>query len=197
MSTIFLEITMNMLTKINDLRKKHIQKKAKARQKQHESRKNGLIWHYTVGLRLNYILKDRCIRPATDAVPIGERPAVWFSANQLWEETANMAILVDEFGNMRRRSKVETHNNGGGGVRIGVAPETAPHDWNDYKRLSNIHPKDANAIAQQYRPWEWFVSFENVPEEKWLAVEYFDGETWLPISQIPTNLGIDLSCCNS
>jgi hypothetical protein len=52
------------------------------------------ILHYTVGIRMKMILRDALIKPATTNVPEGERPAVWFSMNPVWEETANKAIMT-------------------------------------------------------------------------------------------------------
>lgn len=46
------------------------------------------------------ILADRTIRPATVGVPKAERPAVWFSLSNDWEETANKLM-----GAKRRRAR--------------------------------------------------------------------------------------------
>src|SRR6516162_6600312 len=46
-----------------------------------------LRWHYTKHAHLPSILETRCIRPATLLIGKGERPIVWFSANQDFENT--------------------------------------------------------------------------------------------------------------
>ena len=145
-----------------------------------------MVWHYTIKQRLDRILVDGLIKPATVFVPPNEKPVVWFSSNQIWEETANK-ILQDSTG-IRRGNKKETHEHGGGLARIGVAPEAAPYTWNDFKRLSGIQPKAAKllyqaAIAGRARPGEWFVSFEAVSSKKWLAIELFDGTNWIPFDE--------------
>jgi len=142
------------------------------------------IWHYTIKERLDQILKDRLIKPAVAAVGAHEKPAVWFSSNQSWEETANK-VLGDFADLLLLDRKKKTHEMSKGLARIGVASETAPLTWNDFKRLSGIKPKEAKdlyqlAIAIGARIGEWFVSFDAVPAEKWLAVELWDGTNWIP-----------------
>jgi hypothetical protein len=142
-----------------------------------------LRWHYTVRQRLDGLLRDGIIKPVTAGLPAGERPAVWFSSNQEWEETANQAWQRPD-GTINRGNKESTHLLGGGLARIGVLPETAPHDWKAFKTLSGIKPAKARgmydaAIGSGARPGEWFVSFEPVPQSQWVAVEVWDGEQWL------------------
>jgi hypothetical protein len=142
-----------------------------------------LRWHYTVRQRLDGLLRDGVLPPATAGLPAGERPAVWFSSNQQWEETANQAWQRPD-GTINPGNKEATHLLGGGLARIGVLPETAPHDWKAFKALSGIKAAKARgmydaAIGVGARPGEWFVSFEPVPRSQWVAVEVWDGERWL------------------
>jgi hypothetical protein len=70
-------------------------------------------------------------------------------------------------------------------ARIGVAAETAPHDWQAFKRLSGIPANEAGglyavAVGRCARPGEWYVIFEPVPRERWLAIEVWDGSAWVP-----------------
>ena len=144
-----------------------------------------MLWHYTIRQFLDSILTDGVLKPATLGVPKGELPVVWFSANQLWEKTANKGT-EDELGIRRTLSMHETHRYGKGLVRIGVDPSAAPYRWEDFKRLSGISPKTARdlyrkAIEIQAKPGEWYVSFEPVPKAKWVAMEAFDGQRWLPL----------------
>jgi len=141
-------------------------------------------WHYTIGDRLEGILVAGELRPATAGVPAGEKPCVWFSVNQDWEPTANK-LGKDGFGVLQALTKEETHELGGGLVRIGVSPSTAPHDWRAYKRLSCVTRDEAkglydSAIARGSRPGDWFVSFSAVPRSQWLAIEVWDGAKWIP-----------------
>jgi hypothetical protein len=143
-------------------------------------------YHYTVKLRLDSILADGLIKCATEGVFGGERPAVWFTTNPTWEETANKA--VDNGFGRESLTRDQTHEVFEGLVRIAVADETAPHDWNAYRRLSGVSPKMANALRTlAYRAGsklgEWFISFEPVPRDLWLAVEIWDGEKWGPFPE--------------
>src|SRR5262249_43103036 len=103
------------------------------------------VWHYTVGKRLRLILADGEIKPATAGVNGKERPAVWFSANEEWEETANK-MTYDSFGVPVFLNKQQTHEHSGGLARIGVDPSTAPVRWHEFKERSGIPSKIAKAI---------------------------------------------------
>lgn len=144
------------------------------------------IWHYTTGARFGRILCDGVIKPATAYVAKGETPAVWFSMNQDWEQTANKSIGCSD-GTVRRGDRADTESVGGGLVRIAVAPETAPHDWTAYRRLSGIPPHHADGLEAVARadgadPADWRASFLSVPRAKWLAVEVWMGYGWDAIS---------------
>lgn len=141
-------------------------------------------WHYTVGMYLPKIIASGAINPATAGVPVGERPAVWFSTHPVWEETANKAI-VTPLGAIRTRKA--THKHAGGLVRIGVSRETAPHDWAAFKSMSGITRTMAGqlesaAIKMGGKPRNWFVSFDPVTYEQWLCVEAWNGKRWLPLN---------------
>jgi hypothetical protein len=144
-----------------------------------------ILWHYTVGLRLDHIVADGQIRQATIGVPHSEKPCVWFTASDAWEETANKLLPLEHMGEpvMLALDRDLTHRINGGLVRIGVAPDTAPHDWQAFKRLSGIPPKNASSLYQVAvevgsRLSNWFVSFEPVPQSKWLCIQYWDGQKW-------------------
>ena len=46
-------------------------------------------WHYTHGLHARLIVNDGAIGAATRGMAGVERPAVWFSINPTWENTAS------------------------------------------------------------------------------------------------------------
>jgi len=143
-----------------------------------------MLWHYTVMERLHRILQDGEIRPSTAGIPKKEKPAVWFSSNAAWEPSANR-LWQDVDGRVARLSKDQTFVLGGGLARIGVAPDVAPHDWKAYKRISGMATARAKtvydeAIRAGARPGEWFASFDAVGRAKWLTVEAWDGERWMP-----------------
>lgn len=144
-----------------------------------------ILWHYTTGGKFVQIVESGEIRPATANVPEGERPITWFSSNQWFEPTAQKA-LTNEQGHVKRLGMAGTAELGGGLVRIGIAAETAPHDWRTLRELAGISSKMAqimyqNAIEQGARPGEWRGTFDTVPREKWIAVEVFHEGKWTPV----------------
>jgi len=56
-----------------------------------------IVWHYTVKQKLDSILKDKVIRLANEGWTQGERLAVWFSANPLWENTVSKGTSTKRF----------------------------------------------------------------------------------------------------
>jgi hypothetical protein len=151
-------------------------------------------WHYTIRDRLEMIVRSGVILPATAYVDKSEKPIVWFSTNPWWEETANK-WLADPDGSIRALDMMETHAFGGGLVRIGVAPETAPHDWQALKNLSGMHSKTAAglysiAVGRGARPGEWWGTFDPVPQDDWIALEFFDGSRWNPVEELLDRLDL-------
>jgi hypothetical protein len=150
------------------------------------------LWHYTTGRWLDQILKDGFIKPATEGVPQGERPIVWFSKNQHWEQTVSK-LGTNPDGTLIQLDMAQTGERGGGLVRIEVESMTAPHDWNDLKERSGMRAKMATSlyssgIAQRARPREWRGMFEAVPRSKWIAIERYEDGRWTaydPIVQYP------------
>lgn len=144
-----------------------------------------IVWHYTTGELFRLIVESGELRPATTYVPENERPIVWFSSNKNWEQTANKALRNND-GTVRSLDRDEMAALGGGLVRIGVHPETAPHDWHALKELSRMSSKMAqglykSAIRKGSRPGEWRGTFEPVPREKWTAVEVYQNNEWVPV----------------
>jgi hypothetical protein len=144
-----------------------------------------ILWHYTVGCHLEAILSSRVLRASTAHLARPQERAVWFSARQDWEPTANKGW--SEHGTYRGLTRQETMEKSGGLVRIGVRPTTAPYGWADYVRLSGINRKMAAGLRKAgvragSNPYDWFVSFMPVPMEKWVAVETYNpiSNEWQP-----------------
>jgi hypothetical protein len=140
-------------------------------------------WHYTVVAKLRDIVRAGVINPTPADEAVGERPAVRFSANPFWEETASEPYR-DADGVLRCGTRESTLWSGGGLARIGVRPADAPHDWKAYKSLSGISADKARqmyeaGIAAGAKTSEWFATFDPVPAAKWVAVEVWDGTRWV------------------
>src|SRR5918912_908845 len=89
------------------------------------------LYHYTVGQYLPAIIESEEIRPATALIANGEKPAVWFSTNPVWEQTCNK-LWQDSTGRIRGLNNRQTMEKCGGLVRIQIAPEAAPYTWQDF-----------------------------------------------------------------
>ena len=140
-----------------------------------------MIWHYTTIDHLKDIVTDGVLNVTAVGVKAREKPAVWFSTQQDWESTANKAISFD--GISYHTATPEEMDTTCGRARIGVAEETAPHDWKAFKRLSGIRAINAKALyqtalGQGAKPNDWRVSFETVATHKWLRVEVFEDGKW-------------------
>ena len=106
----------------------------------------------------------------------------------MWEPTATKALRDRETGQVHRATWEEMQQYGP--VRIEVGPETAPHRWKDYLRLSGVSAATARGLERAAKGWganarHWRVSFDPVPLAKWLAVEQWSGAAWEPIHRSP------------
>lgn len=140
-------------------------------------------WHYTTGAKILSIMSDGVIKPATAGLKAGERPAVWFSSNENWEETANK-LWGDDLGNVRALNREETAEYADGLFRIEAGSDLPLHDWQAFKRLSGIKPKIAQRIYKSgisvgARPGQWFVSFDPVPISKCQGIETWNSGEWI------------------
>ena len=89
---------------------------------------NMLLWHYTTSARIQKIVEDAAIKPATAFVEPNERPIVWFTTNQRWENTVSKSLLLPN-GKMIGMDMVDMMARGIKLYRIGVLPKSAPFDW--------------------------------------------------------------------
>src|ERR1022692_422884 len=96
-----------------------------------------LLWHYTIGQNYRLILADKAIKPSVAYTAFKKWPVVWFSRNQVWEAEATKGMESAD-GTWQQLTQAELGEVGGGLYRIGVAPETAPHDWDHFVRMSGI-----------------------------------------------------------
>ncbi len=143
------------------------------------------IWHYTTFECLLEIITDGQIRPATERVPVGERPIVWFSRNPKWEPTATKTFCGPD-GTMREATIEEMEQIAGGLARIEVQSETAPHGWRQLQRLSCMRASVARrlekaALRVYSFPEDWRGTFDPVPKERWISIEVFRNGTWVPL----------------
>jgi len=145
-----------------------------------------MLWHYTTVDALKQIVTSGAIRTQETVVIPGQQHAVWFTLSTTWEETANVSYgCMGQVTHLDRQGTFEHY----GLARIGVATETAPHTWRDYKRLGGVASDYASQLyaigtARGSRIGDWRVSFEDVPQSQWLAIEVWDGEQWHVIGDL-------------
>lgn len=145
------------------------------------------FWHYTVYQWLVKIIESREIKKAPSYVD-GEIPVVWFSTNQIWEETVRKKVRPMGKGKHILLSRNGLFKVGYPPVRIEIDPnEVKIHSWKHHKKHSGIPKKIAVLLEKQAIEWganpnEWWVSKKPVQLEQCLApIEIWNGETWLDI----------------
>ena len=144
-------------------------------------------WHYTVGARLAAILGDRAIRPATAGVRLPEIPVVWFTESPQWEQTANKNLL-EPGGGLRFLDRGETARVGGGLIRIGVSPASAPRPYRDLSKIARataatVHHLTRVAKSKGSLVGLWYFSVVPITDDAWIAIEGYDGTGWHSIAQ--------------
>lgn len=148
---------------------------------------NVIRWHYTIGERLRDIQSAGVIRPATAFVQAGEVPVVWFTESPAWEPTTSKMWRDGPGSPVRSLDRAETARRGGGLVRIGVLPESAPHRYRDFARITRTNAATVRRLTGSARSRGsvvrlWYFSVEPVTADAWVAIEgYNDATGWHPI----------------
>jgi hypothetical protein len=141
-----------------------------------------LLWHHLNGPKFRRVVLNGVIMPDMK-VEQGHLPCVWFGRDPFWDKREGDVSgdhPTDSMYRAYRDSMVLPVRELG---RIGVAPDTAPHDWSDYKQMigkgrfdTMIPPKASRKLilCRQF-------SVDPVPSEKWEAVQVWQGGTWVDI----------------
>jgi hypothetical protein len=137
-----------------------------------------MIYHYTKKFYLHSIL-EKGLMPTDLLLTPGEKPINWFTTNPLWERTvfALYAPLLEDAHEYMRYY--------GGLMRIACEDCVAPYRWKELKEIANIPGHITNglyrgAIRVGSRPGEWRGTLDVVPVEKFVAIDFFDGQAWTP-----------------
>lgn len=140
-----------------------------------------LVWHYTVGALMDPIRAAGELACATENVPPGEKPVLWFSARQHWEPTANKGFTGSD-GVQRLLSFEETIAYGKGGYRFGVAPEglipwrliPEQSGMSDQMKLGLV--RSAKSVGAD--PSFWYGSMTPIPISN-CVVQRLNGDEWI------------------
>ncbi len=147
--------------------------------------KPAIIWHYTTKEKLTAILSDGKLKVSEAEKRLKLRkPALWFSANQVWEPTATK-MIGDGLGNTRQLTIQEQHEMVGL-ARIGINYSSGYITWAKYRHESGLNHSTLDSmekvgIEKGGNPADWFATFKNVPEEKWVSVQVWNGTDWAEV----------------
>jgi hypothetical protein len=103
-------------------------------------------WHYTTGQKAKMIFESGELKPTDAFIEAQEKPILWFSKNQEWEQTANKMIILPD-GNFRQLTTDETRNMGEGLFRFGI-PSLELSPWPRLARSANMRSKIQRALEE-------------------------------------------------
>lgn len=102
-------------------------------------------WHYTTGQKAKMIFESGELKPTDAFIEAQEKPILWFSKNQEWEQTANKMLVGP--GTLRQLTTDETRNMGGGLFRFGM-PSNKLIQWPRLARSANMRSKIQRALEE-------------------------------------------------
>jgi len=141
-------------------------------------------FHYTTGHKFVLIKTSGMLLPTDIGVSFQERPILWFSLNQQWEQTANKA-LADSRGILRKLSMDETRELGGGLVRFGIEPRRL-FFGTELQKKARMNNKTwralvAEGLRQGAKPSEWGGALGPLNIAELETQQMADGFKWEPI----------------
>ena len=145
------------------------------------------VWHYTILDRAKRILLDGKIKAATAGVPTREIPVVWFSAQQVWEPTANKMVVRKHALEFETKITLTTRQmfDGVAGplVRFGIDSDTLL-PWAILKRKAKISRKEQTRLIKKAKlvgsdPMLWYGHLYNLV--LWDTIEGWVEGKWYPV----------------
>lgn len=140
------------------------------------------LWHYTTKDRLEEIINSGELR-ATDANKTSptEKATLWFSKNPIWEPTATKMVMTES--GIKRLTKNEQFELFGLG-RIQINDNVQVKSWKHFKefgggKLKILRKLEEVGVKMGGNPNHWYWSWDNVAQENWLNIEYFNGTMWV------------------
>lgn len=125
-----------------------------------------LAWHYTTGEKFELILFCGYLKTTLSSHELreNERPVLWFSINQKWEQTASYRIVKD--GKLIKSPMLENKEGVGGLVRLGY-PHSQLLPWIELWKAAGIIPQmkrllEKNAREDGSNQFHWMGTFNNI-----------------------------------
>ena len=109
-------------------------------------RKMKTAWHYTTGQKAKLILEIGELKPTGAFIDSKEKPILWFSTNEHWEQTANKMTILPN-GILRPLTMQGTRDMGGGLFRFGM-PSDQLIRWPRLARAANMKRKIQWALEE-------------------------------------------------
>ena len=150
------------------------------------------LWYYTATRDLAKIIETGKIKVASMGMDPKEPPAVWFSSNSDFEQTAKREIRDKNSGAVQHRAtRDEMFKAGFPPVRIEInTTKVRACDWETYKKISGISEEAAlrleeAGIEEGSSPSEWYASFQPVPLVGGcrFPIEIWNGRQWIDIEK--------------
>ncbi len=150
------------------------------------------LWHYTATQHLAKIIESREIKVAPIGTDPKELPAVWFSSNSDFEQSARKVVRDKDSGAVRlEATRDEMFKAGFPPVRIEINPsKVRAYDWETYKKISGLPDEAAlrlerAGIEKGADPSEWYGSFQPVPLAGGclFPIEIWNGRQWIDIER--------------
>lgn len=147
-----------------------------------------IAWHYTVGVYLDSILRDKKIKLETGTrISDDERLCVWFTRAKQYEKTAYKSIQYADGTIVEIKDPLELSKSFDGLIRIGVdAKDLKTFDqWEQQsktpKKLRDVLLSSAQEMGSNpYR--HWMVSFKPVVHKRWIKIQKsIDNQIWADI----------------
>ena len=144
-----------------------------------------IAWHYTTGQKFKLIIDSGFLMPTSIGVKPPEKPILWFSLNQYWENTANKAWQHSS-GEIERLSMPDTFKVGGGLVRFGISPKEL-HLGEQLRRKARMSSSIwrllcNEGLRQKAKTSEWCGTIASLPVDK-LIVEVMDDKfNWVRVT---------------
>ncbi len=150
-----------------------------------------LLWHYTTEKELDARISEGRISSTAFCGTAEERRSVWFTTSDQWDAVAG------EFGNHAEEQSMSDESlfcERDRFLRLGIMPDFAPFNWNDFRRMSGVTPDAAlsrASLEHDSYPDEWFFTFDPVAFSTIVKVEEWNGHSWAWVNDFDGDSEID------